>query len=206
MKKWFYPLAVVTFIGFMALFFSFTHNEMVEFDEEIGEALIGNEFIRFFHYFGEPIWIMSAAVLLIVYLAFKSRNYRGMLFVLFAVGGGNMLNLAIKEWVQRARPDIPHQLTSFSFPSNHAMVGLLYIFTYAYFLTENLASKKWRIVIWISAVLFTLLVGLSRIAGNNHYGTDVIAGWMCGYSIFIMVVVWYEWRNRHMKSRVAQPE
>lgn len=206
MKKWFFPLAVVAFLVFVALFFSFSHEEMIEFDQEIGELLIGNEVVRAFHYIGEPIWIASAAVLLILYLAFVRHNYRGMLFVLITVGGGNFLNQALKDWVQRARPDIPHQLTSFSFPSGHAMVGLLYLFTYAYFITENLTSTKQRIAVWCCAFLLTLLVGLSRIAGNNHYGTDVVAGWMCGYAFFILVVVWYEWRNETMKRRVAQPE
>ena len=206
MKKWFYSLAILMLIGFIALYFSFTYEEMIEFDEKMGKALIGNEFIRFFHYIGEPIWIGSAAILLILYLAFRRGNYRGVLFVLFTVAGGNLLNHTLKEWVQRVRPDIPHQLTSFIFPSGHAMVGLLYLFTYAYLLTENQMSTKRRIAIWLSAIVLTLLVGLSRIAGNHHYGTDVVAGWMCGYAFFVVVVVWYEWRNRNFKKRIIQPE
>jgi len=38
MKKVFYPLAIVTLIAFITLFFNFTHDEMQEFDEEIAEA------------------------------------------------------------------------------------------------------------------------------------------------------------------------
>lgn len=206
MKKWFNLLAILMLIGFIALYFSFTYEEVIKFDEKIGKALIGNEFIRFFHYIGEPIWIGSAAILLILYLAFRRGNYRSVLFVLFTVAGGNLLNHTLKEWIQRVRPDIPHQLTSFSFPSGHAMVGLLYLFTYAYLLTENQMSTKRRIAIWLSAIVLTLLVGLSRIAGNHHYGTDVVAGWMCGYAFFIVVVVWYEWRNRSFKKRIIQSE
>jgi len=205
-KKWFYSLAILMLIGFIALYFSFTYDQMIKFDEKIGNLLIGNEFIRFFHYIGEPIWIGFAAVILILYLAFRRGNYRGMLFVLFTVAGGNLLNHLLKEWVQRIRPDIPQQLTSFSFPSGHAMVGLLYLFTYAYLLTENQMSTKRRIAIWLSASVLTLLVGLSRIAGNHHYATDVLAGWMCGYAFFIVVVAWYEWRTWYFKKRIPQPE
>lgn len=201
MRKWLFSLGIVTFIGFILMFFNFTHEEMNELDEELGEALIGNEFVRFFHHIGEPYWIASATLVLMLFLLLRRKNYRGMLFVLFSVGGGNLLNNLLKEWIQRVRPDMPHQLTSFSFPSNHAMVGLLYLFTYAYFLTEKEPSKKKRIAVWISAITFTLLVGLSRIAGNNHYGTDVLAGWMAGYSFFIIVVIWYEWRTRMMNKR-----
>ncbi|MET0785145.1 MAG: phosphatase PAP2 family protein [Paenisporosarcina sp.] len=202
MRKWFFSLAIVTFIGFVLLFFNFTHEKMVEFDKEIGEVLIGNEFVRFFHHIGEPYWIASAALLLVLYLLVRRKNYRGMLFVLFSVGGGNILNHLLKEGIQRVRPEMPHQLTSFSFPSNHAMIGLLYLFTYAYFMTENQSSLKWRIGVWLSAITLTLLVGLSRIAGNNHFGTDVLAGWMAGYSFFILVVIWYEWRTRTMNKRI----
>jgi len=166
MKKWNYFVACLTMIGFITLFFSFSNEAMVEFDREEGELLIGNEFIRFFHYIGEPSWIISATLLLLLYLAFVRQNYRGMLFVLFTVAGGNLVNHLIKEWVQRVRPDMPDQLTSFSFPSNHAMLGLLYLFTYAYFLTDHHVSRVWRIGVWSSALLLTLLVGLSRMPSS----------------------------------------
>ena len=206
MRKWFFSLAVVTALGFVLLFFNFTHDEMVEFDRGISQLLIGNEVIRFFHHIGEPYWVASAALFLILFLALHRKNYRGMLFVLLSVGGGNFLNQALKEWVHRVRPDMPHQLTSFSFPSGHAMVGLLYLFTYAYFINENQSSNRWRFGIWLSAIILSLLVGLSRIAGNHHYGTDVVAGWFAGYSYFILVVIWYEWRTRSMKNRKTQSE
>ena len=201
LKKWSFSLGIITLIGLVLMFFNFTHEEMVEFDKELSETFIGNEFVQFFHHIGEPYWIASATLLLVLFLLFRRKNYRGMLFVLFSVGGGNLLYHLLIEWIQRVRLDMPQQLTSFSFPSNHAMVGLLYLFTYAYFLTENHTSIKWRIGVWISAITLTLLVGLSRIAGNNHYGTDVLAGWMVGYSFFIIVVIWYEWRTRMMNKR-----
>jgi undecaprenyl-diphosphatase len=202
LKKWYFPLALVTFIGFLLLFFYYTHEEMLEFDQVISDALIGNEFVRFFHHIGEPNWIAAASLLLIIFLLIHRKNYRGMLFVLLSVGGGNFLNHLLKEWIQRVRPEMADQLTSFSFPSNHAMVGLLYLFTYAYFMTEKASSLKWRIGVWLSAITLSLLVGLSRVAGNHHYATDVLAGWCAGYSYFILVVIWYEWRNRHMNKRI----
>ena len=60
----------------------------------------------------------------------------------------------------------------YSFPSMHsASASALYI---------SLAmemKKKW---LWISAVLMTLLVGISRAVVGMHYPTDILAGWALG--------------------------
>ncbi len=55
MKKWFFSLWIITFIGFVLLFFNFTHEEMVEFDEELSKVFIANEFVRFFHHIWRTI-------------------------------------------------------------------------------------------------------------------------------------------------------
>lgn len=206
MKKWFYPLGFVTLIASAILFLNLSHNEMIEFDKNIANVLSSNAFLEVFRNLGERIFIIIVALILMLFLAIFRRNYRGMMFVLFAVGGGNLLNQALKEWVQRERPDFPQQIDNFSFPSGNAMVGLLYLFTLAYFINENLSSRKTRFLIWLGAIVLTVLVGLSRVAANAHYATDVIAGWMVGYSCFIIVAIWYEWRNRQMNKRTIQPE
>lgn len=196
MKKWFYPLGFVTLLGFGVLFLNFTRDEIIELDHSMAKLLGDNAFITVFHYLGETTFIVIVTLLLLVYLWIRSKNYRGMLFVLFAVGVGNVLNQFLKKWVQRERPDVPHQLETFSFPSGHAMVGLLYVFTVAYFLTEYQSDKKIRILIWVSAVVLAGMIGLSRIAEHRHYASDVFAGWMAGYTWFVLVALWYEYRKR----------
>lgn len=69
----------------------------------------------------------------------ESKNNRGILFVLLTVAAGNVLNQLLKKWVQRPRPEIEEQLTSFSFPSGHAMTGILYLFTIAYIFRRTIA-------------------------------------------------------------------
>ena len=196
MKKWFYPLGLVTLLGFGVLFLNFTRDEMIELDHSMAKLLGDNAFITAFHYLGETTFIVIVTLLLLAYLWIRSKNYRGMLFVLFAVGVGNVLNQFLKKWVQRERPDVPHQLETFSFPSGHAMVGLLYVFTVAYFLTEYQSDKKIRILTWVSAVVLAGMIGLSRIAEHRHYASDVLAGWMAGYTWFVLVALWYEYRKR----------
>ena len=202
MKKWFYPLGLVTLLGFAAIYISFTSEEMVQLDRKMSELIYGNKFITLFHYIGEQKFIIIMMLILFVYLWVRSKNYRGMLFGLFTVGVGNVLNQLLKKWVQRERPEIPNQLEGYSFPSGHAMVGLLYIFTIAYFLAEHQSNKTVRVLIWIGAIILTIFIGLSRIAESRHYATDVFAGWLAGYTWFILVALWYEYRKSIFKKNI----
>ena len=199
-KKLFYPLGLVTLLGFAAIFLYFETDEIIQLDSQMAQLFGDNSLLGFFHYLGETKFIIFISLLLIAFLWFRSNNYRGMLFVVFTVGLGNVLNQLIKRWVERVRPDVPQQLETFSFPSGHAMVGILYLFTIAYFLTEHQTNKWIRVCIWTVTVFITAMVGLSRIAEHRHYATDVLAGWMIGYTWFVLVALWYEYRNRGFKK------
>ncbi|WP_342577570.1 phosphatase PAP2 family protein [Psychrobacillus sp. FSL K6-2843] len=201
MKKWFYPLGLVTLLGFAMLYLNITKDEVVSLDHKIANLLGGSQFITAFHYFGDTKFILLIALLIILLLWIRSHNYRGMLFVLFTVGVGNALNQLLKKVIQRERPDVSNQLETFSFPSGHAMVGLLYLFTIAYLATEHQTNKKISLTIWSGAILMTIMIGLSRIAESRHYASDVFAGWMAGYTWFILVAIWYELRKRNRKSK-----
>jgi len=164
MKKWAYPLAVITLFVFIVLRATYQSQLMNTFDAKMAELFLGNRFIEIFHYIGEPKFVVAVAVVLMVYLAWKVKNYRGMLFVVLTFAAGNVLNQLLKKWEQRPRPEIEDQLTSFSFPSGHSMTGILYLFTLAYILAEN-SSKGRKILLWLGATILMVLIGLSRIAG-----------------------------------------
>ena len=196
MKKASYIIAIITLGFFLLLLINFEKTSFVQFDKAMSDVLFGNGLIVGFHVLGETTFIASMALILLCVLWFKQRNYRGMLFVLLTIGMGRVLNQLIKNWVDRPRPEIANDVTSFSFPSGHAMIGLLYLFTIAYLLSEILASNKNSLIVWATVIILTLLTGLSRIADSHHYATDVIAGWCIGYTWFILCVFWYEQRKK----------
>lgn len=199
MKKWAYPMAVLTLIAFFVLRATYQSESIENFDAKMADILFGNRFIEVFHYIGEPIFVVAVAIILMVYLAWKMKNYRALLFILLTFAAGNVLNQLLKKWVQRPRPEIEDQLTSFSFPSGHSMSGLLYLFAAAYILSEN--NKKVRkIQLWAGAIVLTILIGLSRVAGARHFASDVLAGWSVGFTWFIICVIWYERRKRVMQK------
>ena len=203
MKNWMFILAIFTFIVFVFLMYSFENAPLVQFDKEMASLIGENKFIDLFHYLGETKFIFSIGIVLIIWLWFYKGNYYGMFLVLLTYPGGFLLNQLIKRIVERPRPEIADQLTSFSFPSGHAMMAMLYLLTIAYFLMEGSVSKKKSTIIWFVAIILIFLIGLSRIAGSRHYATDVIAGWSLGYTWFVLCVLWYERHRRQGKIEDA---
>lgn len=197
-------MTLIALICFIVLAFSYEQPLAVQFDDAMHQIFFGNSFISFFHLFGETNFIIIISIVLILSLWFRQQNYRGMLFVVLTVGAGNGINQLAKTLIERPRPDVVEQLTSFSMPSGHAMVGLLYVFTIAYIVTELLMNRKSIMVTWIVAILIVVLMGLSRISSSHHYATDVIAGWSLGFTWFIICVYWYEGRNRKIKKLMTK--
>jgi undecaprenyl-diphosphatase len=198
-KKWAYPLAILTLVVFLVMAFNFKTPSFEAFDERIASALGGNELLGLFHYLGETILVVIIAVILLLYLSIRQQNYRGMLFVLMTFAGGTIINNLIKNYVQRPRPEIIDQLTSYSFPSGHSQMSILYLFTLAYIFSEITTSKKKTTIVWIVATILFICIGLSRIAESRHFATDVLAGWSLGYTWFTICVIWYEARKRKFK-------
>ena len=146
--------------------YTFGTPTLINFDKEMASLIGDNKFIEWFHYLGETKFIFSIGIVLLIWVWFYKGNYYGMFLVLLTYPGGFLLNQLIKRVVERPRPEIADQLTSFSFPSGHAMMAMLYLLTMAYFLTEQSVGKKKSTIVWLVAIILIVLIGLSRIAGS----------------------------------------
>ena len=199
LKKWAYPLAFVTLAIFLVMAFNFNSPRLDVFDERIASLLRGNEFIGLFHYLGETIFVVIVTLIVFLYLWIRERNYRAMLFVVLTMAAGTTINQGLKALFARSRPEIVDQLTSYSFPSGHSQMGVLYLFMLAYLFSKMTTTTKKATAVWIFAIVVACLIGLSRIAESRHFATDVLAGWSIGYTWFIICVLWYEQRQRKFK-------
>ncbi len=98
------------------------------------------------------------------------------------IGGGTIMALA-KGLVARPRPDFvdPLVLTySFSYPSGHSMMAVVFYLSLALIVSRRLARWNWRIALVAIAGFLSLLVGLSRIYLGVHYPSDVFSGLALG--------------------------
>ena len=127
-------------------------------------------------------------VLLIVYFCWKKEVGKRLVLIIAAV---NTWLPMIKAVVMRPRPymaypdrvqgvadvgdkaslnDIVAQ--GYSFPSTHSASAMA-----AFIPLANAVKKRWM---WITAVVVTFLVGISRAVTGMHFPTDILAGWVLG--------------------------
>jgi membrane-associated phospholipid phosphatase len=114
-------------------------------------------------------------VALVAVLALR-RHAREGLFAALALGGSALLNLTTKQVFARERPSLWESIApeaTFSFPSGHAMGSL----TLAWVCLLLAWRTRWRVPVLAGVLLFTTLVGLSRVYLGVHYPSDILAGW-----------------------------
>jgi undecaprenyl-diphosphatase len=129
----------------------------------------------------------ASTVLVVVTVAtlfLSLTRHRFSAFLLIAsTGGGLILNLVLKAYFQRPRPDVFIAVTSVSstsFPSGHAMNAAIAYGTVAY-LAARLHPSRWaRALTFLFAAAIILLTATSRLYLGVHYPSDVIAGLVIG--------------------------
>ncbi|GAC1653223.1 MAG: phosphatase PAP2 family protein [Herpetosiphon sp.] len=122
--------------------------------------------------YGGVLAVDVAIALLFLY----RRVWIDSIFWIAAVGGAALMNLVLKEFFHRLRPDLwasPGRPKSYSFPSGHAMASMALVTA----LVVLLWPSRWRWPALLLGGLFVLLVGLSRVYLGVHFPSDVIAGW-----------------------------
>ena len=113
------------------------------------------------------------------------RDWRAATFTFAAAGSGLLASYSLKEFFGRPRPDlIPHEVMVFSlsFPSGHAMMSAVVYLTLASLITRLMQRRRLKLYVMSVAVVFTTLIGFSRIYLGVHWPSDVLAGWTAGAS------------------------
>jgi len=113
----------------------------------------------------------------------SSKRWDQLIFLFSTVAGAALLNLILKQVFFRPRPEYPQAFldaAGFSFPSGHAMTSLAFYGAAAYLAFPFLKSKESRLLVAVSALGVSALIGFSRLYLGVHYLTDVLAGWAAG--------------------------
>jgi membrane-associated phospholipid phosphatase len=157
-----------------------------------------NRFFLLMSDIGGPVSLIVIVVVVSIILLLK-RRYGWFLYLAVTAGGGSLLNLELKRYFARARPDIAEMLrqaSGYSFPSGHAM-GSTVVFGALSYLAFHTATN-WRLKSAMPALTITLIaaVSLSRVYLGVHWISDVVAGIAAGALWLGITTLAYETAQR----------
>jgi undecaprenyl-diphosphatase len=120
--------------------------------------------------------IVASLVLLTI------RRWQAAAYLVAVSISGTVLSTILKHGFDRPRPAFAAELKVFtaSFPSGHAMMSAVVLLTLAAVVGALVQSRSLRRLVWIMAIILTVVVGISRIHLGVHYPTDVMGGWAIG--------------------------
>ncbi len=163
-----------SFDNVISLFFS-VHNNMI----------LTNIF-KVISFICSPKFMIILNVLLFIFIIVK-KKYKLSIIVLSSISSVIFNNL-VKIIVRRERPDYLRMVVekSYSFPSGHTMISVLFFGSIIYLVNKyNLKHKR---LITFSLSTFILLVGISRIYLGVHYLTDVVGGYLLGIVVLFFII------------------
>ena len=174
--------------GFALLAAAYDHDPVASIDRRVAEHLAD----------GVPGVVESAALAaswlggttgliilgtLLAAVLVRERAWLDLAFLAVAFVGSQLAVAQLKEVFERPRPPYGSAVPlpeSFAFPSGHAGGGVAAFGAAAVLVSERLTSSRARTAVWVAAGVLAAASGLSRIALNVHYVSDVLAGWCFG--------------------------
>ena len=145
---------------------------------------------KFISFICSPKFMILVNVCLFIFIILK-KKYKLFLINVASIASV-VVNNIIKIIIKRERPNflVLSNETSYSFPSGHSMISILFFGSIIYLV--NKYNIKYRKTITILLSIFIILVGLSRLYLGVHFLTDVIGGYLCGFIALIIIIMIFE--------------
>jgi undecaprenyl-diphosphatase len=115
----------------------------------------------------------------------------------------SLSNVILKSLFSRERPNILQLIyePDYSFPSGHAMINMAFYTMIFLIANKAVKNKKLRIGISVLCVILPIIIGISRIYLGVHYASDVMAGWLLGFVISMVIFKVFERYGKQMKDK-----
>lgn len=213
-------IALIIVVGGINLFIDLTesmHSDgLVTYDSKITEFVTSfrnpnlTPFMQAITHVGDIYGYMVLTVICTIsfYLIFK--NWRYVLEMIFVLAISGLSNSALKNVINRARPDVDHlvSVATLSYPSGHAMSAISF-YGFLIYLIYNIRMKavfKFGLILLFSTMIF--LIGISRIYLGVHFPSDVAAGYIAGFIWVIFCIILFHvidlLRKRSKKKRMHE--
>lgn len=156
-------------------------------------------FVSIFTNLGSPVVSLILSLLVIAFIFFK-REYAAAIWSFGTLIAGNVLAFGFKFIAARPRPAIVERLAQahgYSFPSGHVFGTTLFVLLLLTLIVPRIKSQTTQTVIRILAVLWVILIMLSRIYLRVHYPTDTFGSLLLAGAVWEFAVMIWE---KFMKS------
>lgn len=154
-------------------------------------------------FLGDPA-TLGVVVLIAALILGVRKRWRWLAYLIVTTGGGALLNLELKLFFSRARPNLAEALRrahGYSFPSGHAMGSTIILGALAYLLVRSAHSWRVRSAVIAAAITLALSIAASRVYLGVHWVSDVGAGLTAGILWLTVTTVAYEAVRRIRKLR-----
>lgn len=137
-----------------------------------------------------PLIVIAVGFMAWLFLTKRRREALLVLLILAAVTGGSegLKLLVAKPRPSRTGDGIPGVI--FSYPSGHVLEVLSILGIIAVRIWRNATSSRLRLVVVVLVVVEVVLVGISRLALDEHYPTDLLAGLLGGIAAISLYAWW----------------
>jgi len=146
--------------------------------------------------------VLGSATTAITLLLLWKRDVYAALGVAIAIPGGMLVNLLMKQAMQRSRPIFESPLLvleSFSFPSGHVAGATLFYGTLVVLLSGRARCWSQGVAFTLGAFLMVLLVAFSRMYLGVHYLSDVLAAFFEALAWLVLCFAGVHWL-RHARA------
>lgn len=159
---------------------------MIFFDIQVNNLLIAlrtpalTKIFLWITLFGDVKIIIIFVVIAILFFWFKHWRFYITPLILSIIGSEFFVFLG-KLFFHRNRPEFAvYQEHSFSFPSGHATIAVVFYGFLIYVFLFNMKRLSYKISIFLIGLFFILIIGFSRLYLGVHYLSDVLVGYLLG--------------------------
>ena len=139
-------------------------------------------------------WIIVAAICLLLYV----RGLRVAAPLAILAGVSHLVVRWLKVSVHRLRPELgilPDGPVDPSFPSGHATQYTVFLGLVAYLAWRRMRSGWARRAVIVVCLVMVVLIGPSRVYLGQHWPSDVLAGYLLGGGLVLVIIAVSEWRR-----------
>ena len=167
-------------------------------DKNVSEFLANNienapltRIMKLITFFASLNFLLASYVLLVLWLWLIKRNNLLALDIAVIAIASSLLTTFFKNIFQKVRPLDPliEPLENYSYPSGHASLGFIFYGLLAYLIWKLSMRHAYKYIITGLLILFSLLIGFSRIYLRIHHTSDVIAGFCLGIG-WLAISIW----------------